>query len=101
MKYKTQKTAVAIVASLLLAALAQAHTVRSKEHCGTVESIDRTARTMIIACETHKHTSEVRLQSWPSVAPAASLKAGDKACVYFRQPFFGKPHATKVEVETR
>ena len=96
MKYKSQKTAVAILVSLLVAALAQAHTVRSTKHCGTVESIDRNARTMVIACETHKHTSEVRLQSWPSVAPGASLKAGDKACVYFRQPFFGKPFATKV-----
>ena len=85
-----------IFASLLGALSADAAPVRSQKHCGTVENIDQKFGRLTIACETHKHVSEVRLPGWRSVAPAASLKAGDKACVYFRQPFFGKPHVTKV-----
>lgn len=96
MKYAQNISIVSIFAFLLIGLSAQAHTVRSQKHCGKVENIDYRAGTLTITCATHKHAREVRLPAWRSVAPAAALKAGDEACVYFRQPFFGKPVATKV-----
>ena len=85
-----------IFAFLFVARSAEAVPVRSQKHCGTVESIDLRAGRLAIACQTHNHAGQVRLPGWRSVAPATALKRGDKACVYFRQPFFGRPVATKV-----
>ena len=93
----------AILMLLMLSNLnASAHTTRSRELCGTIESIDHAQHMLIVLSP---KTGQARqflvrkdtkfLKDWQS-ADANAAVASSHACVYYRSPFFGKPFITKV-----
>lgn len=87
---------------LFAATTASAHTVRSRPACGVVESLDVATRTVRFVPRNGKAPTELALTSQTKFvhnwrfAPAAELKNGTRAVVYYRTPFFGRPFVTKV-----
>lgn len=94
--------AVLLAAAVFPAMPAAAHTVRSRPASGTVEALDVGTRTVKFAPTDGKAPTELALttqtkfvHNW-RFAPAAELKSGTQAVVYYRTPFFGRPFVTKV-----
>jgi len=105
---KTRIKSIGILFTLVLAGVflltpnAQAHAPRARELCGVIQSIDSQSGTLTIqppkqnAPGTFTIKRDTRfIKDW-KFADAGALKAGLRACVYYRSPFFGKPFITKV-----
>jgi hypothetical protein len=98
-----KKTLLAAVALLCLsAANGWARPPRARELCGVVQSIDPQTRTLTIQSPRRDEPlaavwkrDTTFLRNWKS-AGSAALKQGQRACVYYHSPFFGKPFVTKV-----
>ena len=82
------------------ASTAPARTPPSREWCGVIESIDHQTKTLAVASKKQSKTLEliwrdrtqfIRNSKFDS--PRA-LKPGDKVCVWYRAPIFGKPFTT-------
>ncbi len=94
--------ALLVVAALIGATDAFAHTPRSRPVVATVESVSLENRTLTIAPTKGKGPAVLALtkqtkfiHNW-KFAPANELKPGKHAMVYYRTPFFGKPFVTKI-----
>lgn len=81
---------------------AEARPPQARELCGVIQAFDPQTRTVTIQSSKRDLPStfvvkgDTRfIQDWKST-DAASLKAGMRAYVYYRSPFFGKPFVTKV-----
>lgn len=93
----------ALLAATIVTVLpAAAHTVRSRPASGTVETLNTETRIVKFSPTSGKAPTELALtrqtkfiHDW-HFAPASELKAGTKAVIYYRTPFFGKPFVTKV-----
>ena len=79
-----------------------AHTVRSRQLCGTVASIDASNGTFEVKAERSGKIINLALpqrtpvfSDWKRVGSAA-LAEGSRARVFYRSPFFGKPFVSKV-----
>lgn len=105
---KTQFRTVGIFSALLLVGAlstpqnAEAHSPRARELCGVVQAIDPQARTLTIQSpkRVQPTTFSVKgdtkfIKDW-KFTDSKSLKAGLRACVYYRSPFFGKSFVTKI-----
>lgn len=95
-----------IIAGLLLINLATAgsfgHTVRSRELCGTIASIDASNGTVEVKSERSSEIvglavrdRTVILKDWKRVETAV-VEGGRRACVFYRSPIFGKPFISKI-----
>lgn len=95
----------AILTSLVMSNLnAFAHTTRSRELCGIIESIDQGQRTLTIKGSESGRPREFLIRkdtrfltNWQR-ADSGVLTENKTACVYYRSPLFGKPFITKVVV---
>jgi hypothetical protein len=81
---------------------AEARPPRARELCGVIQAIDPQTRTLTIqspkseSAATFAVKGDTRfIKDWKFTTDTA-LKAGLRACVYYRSPFFGKPFITKV-----
>lgn len=105
---KTQSKTISICSALLLTGTlltpqhAEARPPRARELCGVVQAIDLQTRTLTIQSPKRDMpaTFAVKgdtkfIKDW-KFADSAALKAGLRACVYYRSPFFGKPFVTKI-----
>lgn len=75
---------------------------RARELCGIIEAIDAQTHTLTVQSPKRDQPLTVVwkrdtkfLRNWKSTDSAA-LKEGQRVCVYYRSPFFGKPLVTKV-----
>jgi hypothetical protein len=91
-----------VAAALFTATDAFAHTTRSRPVEATIESINLESRTLAIAPAKGRGPSDLALtkrtkflHNW-DFAPATELRPGNRAVVYYRSPFFGKPFVTKI-----
>lgn len=79
-----------------------AHTVRSRELCGTIASIDASNRTLEVRAERSGKIVNLVLPPRALVlldwkrAGSAALAGSSRACVFYRSPLFGKPFVSKV-----
>jgi hypothetical protein len=102
MKSKFFTPAIAAVALLLSAAESQARPPRARELCGVVQAIDPQTHTLTIESPNRDKPLTVVLKqetkfimNW-KFTEQGSLAKGQRACIYYRSPLFGKPFVTKV-----
>ena len=102
MKLKSLTPAIAAAALLLSAAESQARPPRARELCGVIQMIDPASHTLTV--QSPKRDEPMTLvwkrdarfiKNWKFTEPG-SLREGQRACVYYRSPLFGKPFVTKV-----
>ena len=102
---RTRTTSVSLLigcALLCLCSDARASVVRSREACGIIQAIDATNHVLtvklnkpdkVLAIKWNRQSQFVRNKEREE---ANTLKAGTRARVFYRSPFFGKPFVTKV-----
>ena len=99
---KARLAAILVVAAIVSAMPATAHTVRSRPASGTVQVLDMETRTVKFAPADGKALPELALpcqskfiHDW-HFAPASELKPGTQAVVHYRTPLFGRPFLTMI-----
>jgi hypothetical protein len=104
MRFKTVKafTVVVVMAAFLTTQKAEARPPRARQVVAVVQAINCDKRTLSLNYPQGRGPRELIwnsatkfLRDWKFV-PAAELKNGTQATVYYHSPFFGKPFATKV-----
>jgi hypothetical protein len=75
---------------------------RARELCGVIQAIDPQTHTLIIESPQRDKPLTVVLKQetefikdW-KFTESGSLREGQRACVYYRSPLFGKPFVTKI-----
>lgn len=78
-----------------------AHTTRARELCGTINQFDSDQEVQFKSERSGKvrnfvlRKNAMVLKDW-KLTDRAAVIPGERACVYYRSPFFGKPFITKV-----
>lgn len=105
MKLKCSSLKAVLAATALLclsSADSWAKPPRARELCGVIQTINPHSRTLTIQSPKRDQpfTFAVKdytrfIKNW-KFTDSGSLKEGQRACVYYRSPLFGKPFVTKV-----
>lgn len=91
-----------LTALFLAAANAEARSPRAREWCGVLEQIGPQGETLKVRSSKGNKPLEVlwkketRFVHNGKFDSAAALKPGERVCVYYHSPFFGRPFASKV-----
>jgi hypothetical protein len=97
------KVLLAVASLLLLSSSAGwARPPRARELCGVIQAIDPRTQTLTIQSPKRDQSSTFAVKDYTKFIKnwkftnSGSLKEGQRACVYYRSPLFGKPFVTKV-----
>ena len=95
-------SALLLTGTLFTPQIAEARPPRARELCSVVQFFDPQTRMVTIQSlkrnqpATFAVKGDTQFIKDSKFTDSAAVKAGLRACVYYRSPFFGKPFVTKV-----